>query len=163
MKECPHLKVHTPPTFGPNFCRRLKFVQMNSSLGVHFLWLIECTHGVLISTTSSTMHIWGEKLCNWGEPERVPHYRGLRDHEHRQPTDRPCPSHSHDTDTLHLSSTVVSRKRTHGRGTLICAQTQGGGRIFVTSLHFTTKKRPCLHYHNLQQDIAHQHTRPVQA
>ena len=38
---------------------------------------------------------------------------------------------------------------------------QGGGRIFVTSLHFTTKKRPCLHYHNLQQDIAHQHTRPV--
>ena len=36
---------------------------------------------------------------------------------------------------------------------------QGGGRIFVTSLHFTTKKRPCLHYHNLQQDIAQQHTR----
>ena len=33
---------------------------------------------------------------------------------------------------------------------------QGDGRIFVTSLHFTTKKRPCLHYHNFQQDIAHQ-------
>ena len=31
---------------------------------------------------------------------------------------------------------------------------KGAGRIFVTSLHFTTKKRPCLHYHNLQQDIA---------
>ena len=28
---------------------------------------------------------------------------------------------------------------------------------------FTMKKRPCLHYHNLQQDIAHQHTRSVQA
>jgi len=40
---------------------------------------------------------------------------------------------------------------------------QGGGRIFVTSLHYTTKKRPCLHYHSLQQDIAYQHTRPVQA
>ena len=26
---------------------------------------------------------------------------------------------------------------------------QGGGRIFVTSLHFTTKKCPCLHCHNL--------------
>ena len=24
----------------------------------------------------------------WGEPERAPHYRGLRDHVHR-PTDRP--------------------------------------------------------------------------
>ena len=29
---------------------------------------------------------------------------------------------------------------------------QGGGWIFVTTLHFTTKKRPCLHYNNLQQD-----------
>ena len=38
---------------------------------------------------------------------------------------------------------------------------QGVGRNFITSLHFTTKKRPCSHYHNLQQDIAHQHTRPV--
>ena len=28
---------------------------------------------------------------------------------------------------------------------------QGGGRIFVTLLHFTMKKGPCLHYHNLQQ------------
>ena len=36
---------------------------------------------------------------------------------------------------------------------------QGGGQIFVTSQHFTTKKRSCLHYHSLQQDIAHQHTR----
>ena len=35
---------------------------------------------------------------------------------------------------------------------------QGGGWIFVTSLHFTTKRRL---YHNLQQDIAHQHTHPV--
>ena len=26
-----------------------------------------------------------------------------------------------------------------------------GGRIFVISLHYTTKKRPSLHYHNLQQ------------
>ena len=34
-------------------------------------------------------------------------------------------------------------------------QTGGGGRIFVTSLHFTTKKRPCLHYPNPQQDTAH--------
>jgi len=42
--------------------------------------------------------------------------------------------------------TVVSRKRAHGWYTLLCAQT-GGGWIFVTSLHFTTKKRPCLHYH----------------
>ena len=25
---------------------------------------------------------------------------------------------------------------------------QGSGRIFVTSLHFTTKKHPCLHYHS---------------
>ena len=34
---------------------------------------------------------------------------------------------------------------------------QGGGWIFVTSLHFTTKTaRACLHYRNLQQDIAHQ-------
>ena len=33
---------------------------------------------------------------------------------------------------------------------------QGDGRTFVTSLHFTTKKRPCLHYHNFQRDIAHQ-------
>ena len=26
-----------------------------------------------------------------------------------------------------------------------------GGRIFVILLHYTTKKRPSLHYHNLQQ------------
>ena len=37
---------------------------------------------------------------------------------------------------------------------------QGGGWILVTSLRFITKKRPCLHYHNLQ-DLAHQRTRPV--
>ena len=37
---------------------------------------------------------------------------------------------------------------------------QAGGRIFVTSLHFTTKKPPCLHYHNLQQDIACTPTHP---
>ena len=52
----------------------------------------------------------GEKLCNWGEPERAPHYRGLQDHVHRRPTDRPCPSHSRDTDTLHLSSMCTSQK-----------------------------------------------------
>ena len=40
---------------------------------------------------------------------------------------------------------------------------QGGGWRFVTSLHFTTKKCPCLHFHNLQQDIANQHTHKVQA
>ena len=34
---------------------------------------------------------------------------------------------------------------------------QGGGDI----CNITAKKRPCLHYHNLKQDIAHQHTRPV--
>ena len=33
---------------------------------------------------------------------------------------------------------------------------QGGGQIFVTSLHFTTKKLPCLYYNDLQEDIAHQ-------
>ena len=38
---------------------------------------------------------------------------------------------------------------------------QGAEWIFVTSLHFNTKKHPCLHYHNLQQDSAHQHTCPV--
>ena len=29
-----------------------------------------------------------DTTCYWGEPERAPHYRGLRDHVHR-PTDRP--------------------------------------------------------------------------
>ena len=54
----------------------------------------------------------------WGEPERAPHYRGLRDHVHRptdrstdRPTDRPCPSHSRDTDTLHVP-TLPSRNAT---------------------------------------------------
>ena len=41
-------------------------------------------------------------------------------------------------------------------GTLYFVLRQGGGWIFVTSLHLTTKKRPCLDYHNLQQDIARQ-------
>ena len=44
----------------------------------------------------------------------------------------------------------------------LCSCRQGGGRIFVTLLHFTTKKCPCLHYHNLQ-DIAHQQSCLVQA
>jgi len=38
---------------------------------------------------------------------------------------------------------------------------QGGGRIFVTSHCILPRKSA--HYHNLQQDIAHQYTRPVQA
>ena len=55
-------------------------------------------------------------LTSWGEPERAPHYRGLRDHMHRptdRPTeaDRPCPSHSRDTDTLHVP-TLPSRNAT---------------------------------------------------
>ena len=41
-----------------------------------------------------------------------------------------------------------------GGGTARRRLRQGGGWIFLTSLHFTTRKRPCLHYHNLQQDIA---------
>ena len=50
---------------------------------------------------------------NWCEPERAPHYRGLREHVHRptdrpgdqptdRPTDRPCPSQSRDIDRLHV-------------------------------------------------------------
>ena len=65
------------------------------------------------------------RMINWGEPERAPHYRGLRDHVHRptdrptdqptdRPTDRPCPSHSRDTDTLHVP-TLPSRLATHVR------------------------------------------------
>ena len=42
---------------------------------------------------------------------------------------------------------VVPRKRVKG-GAHYFMLRQG---IFVTSLHFTTKKRPCLNYHNLQQ------------
>ena len=34
---------------------------------------------------------------------------------------------------------------------------QGGGRIFVTSLHFTIKKHPYLHYHSLHR-ILHTNT-----
>ena len=54
--------------------------------------------------------------------------------------------------------TIVSQNRAHGWCMLLCALTRG----WVTSLHFTAKKRPCLHYLNLQQDISHQHTCPVQ-
>ena len=53
--------------------------------------------------------------------------------------------------------TIVSRKRAHGRSHYLVL-IQGCGQIFVTSLHFAMKNRPCLHYDNLQQDIAHQHT-----
>ena len=58
--------------------------------------------------------------------------------------------------------TVVSRKGPMG-GVHYFVLRQGSGRIFVTSLHFITKKRPCLHFHNLQEDTAHQHTHPVKA
>ena len=34
---------------------------------------------------------------------------------------------------------------------------QGGGWIFVTSLHFTTKKQPCLHYHKLLVSASFKH------
>ena len=62
---------------------------------------------------------------------------------------------------LKYTNTVVSRKRPHGWCTLRLLR-QGGGRIFVTSLHFTTKKRPV--YNILATTgIAHQHTHPVQA
>ena len=53
--------------------------------------------------------------------------------------------------------TIISRKRAHGQSHYLVL-IQGCGRIFVTSLHFTMKNCPCLHYDNLQQDIAHQHT-----
>ena len=54
-----------------------------------------------------------------------------------------------------------SRKKGPMGGVHYFVLRQGGGQIFVTLLHFTMKQRLCLHYHNLQQDIAHQHTRPV--
>ena len=57
---------------------------------------------------------------------------------------------------------IVSEKGPMG-GTHYFVLRQGGGWIFVTSLYFTTQKRPCLHYHNPQKDIARQHTCPVQA
>ena len=55
------------------------------------------------SATWNCVHEKTHYVCvfNWGEPERAPYYRGLQDHVHR-PTNRPCPSHSHDTDTLHV-------------------------------------------------------------
>ena len=63
---------------------------------------------------------------NWGEPERAPHYRGLREHVHRptdrpgdqptdRPTDRPCPSHSRDTETLHVPTLPSRHATTHVR------------------------------------------------
>ena len=45
--------------------------------------------------------VWHVSDTCWGEPERAPHYRGLQGHMHRL-TDRPCLSHSCDTDTLHV-------------------------------------------------------------
>ena len=44
---------------------------------------------------------------------------------------------------------IVSRKRAHVRSHYFVL-IQGGRQIFVTSLHFTMKNRPCLHYDNLQ-------------
>ena len=57
------------------------------------------------------------------------------------------------------ANTVVSQKKVHGRYTLLCAQTRGWVDIGNIAA-FYHKKRPCLHYHNLQ-DLAHQRTRPV--
>ena len=48
-------------------------------------------------------------------------------------------------------------KRAHGQCTLLCAQT--GRWVDICNLPHLTS---CLHYHNLEQDIAHQHTCPVQ-
>ena len=59
---------------------------------------------------------------------------------------------------LYIPYTVVSRKRAHGWCTLLRAQTQGGGQIFVTSLHFTTKSAMFT-----SSQPTSQHTRPVQA
>ena len=42
---------------------------------------------------------------------------------------------------------VVSKKGPWAVHITSCSD-MGGGRIFVTLLHFTTKKPPCLHYHN---------------
>ena len=56
-----------------------------------------------------------------------------------------------------FTNTVVSRKRAHGQCTLYFMLRQGGEWIFVISLHFTTKKRPCLHYHSLHR-ILHTNT-----
>ena len=55
---------------------------------------------------------------------------------------------------------VVSRKRAHGRYTLLCTQTGGWADICNIAAFYHPKKRPFLHYHNLQQDIAYQHTHP---
>ena len=55
---------------------------------------------------------------------------------------------------------VVSRKRAHGRYTLLCTQTGGWVDICNITAFYHPKKHPFLHYHNLQQDIAYQHTHP---
>ena len=49
----------------------------------------------------------GYSQVNWGEPERTPHYRGLRDHVH-WPTDRVRPTH----DALHVPM-LPRRHATH--------------------------------------------------
>ena len=56
--------------------------------------------------------------------------------------------------------TVVLQKGPMG-GTHYFMLRQGGGRIFITSLHLLRKSVPCLA--TSSQDIAHQHTHPVQA
>jgi len=50
-------------------------------------------HGKISSEgTFSLLFRWLARTSNWGEPERAPHYCGLRDHVHR-PTDRVRPIH----------------------------------------------------------------------
>jgi len=56
---------------------------------------------------------------------------------------------------------VVSRKRAHGRYTLLCAQT-GGWADICNIAAFYHEKVPTFALLNLQLDIAHQ-SRPVQA
>ena len=60
---------------------------------------------------------------------------------------------------LHFATTVVSRKRAHGRYMLLCAQT-GGWADICNIAAFYHEKAPMF---TSSQDIAHQHTRPVQA
>ena len=55
--------------------------------------------------------------------------------------------------------TIISWKRAHVRYTLLCSQTRGWADICNIAPFYYEKAM--LHYHNLQQDIAHQHTRPV--
>ena len=51
------------------------------------------------------------------------------------------------TSSLCFPSTVVSRKRAHGRSTLQVCQ-RGGWALFRVFPHLTTKERPCLVYSN---------------